>query len=67
MALLNRNTRNEEFADFAGNKGFTYVPSYFDNAFQEDAEKCIAVGMNTHLAKFLDIEKNKNSMKDICP
>ena len=30
VALLNGNTRNEEFADFADNKGFTYVPSYFD-------------------------------------
>ena len=29
-ALLNGNTRNEEFADFADDKGFTYVPSYFD-------------------------------------
>ena len=67
VALLNGNTRNEEFADFADNKGFTYVPSYFDNAFQEDAEKCIAVGMNTHLAKPLDIEKMKNTIKDICP
>ena len=37
------------------------------NAFQEDAEKCIAVGMNTHLAKPLDIEKMKNTIKDICP
>ena len=27
------------------------------NAFQEDAEKCISVGMNAHLAKPLDIEK----------
>ena len=27
------------------------------NAFQEDAEKCIAAGMNAHLAKPLDIEK----------
>ena len=27
------------------------------NAFQEDAEKCIAVGMNAHLAKPLDVEK----------
>ena len=25
-----RKHRNEEFADFADNKGFTYVPSYFD-------------------------------------
>ena len=30
VALLNGNTRNEEFADFAGNKGFTYDPFYFD-------------------------------------
>ena len=37
------------------------------NAFQEDAEKCIAVGMNAHLAKPLDIEKMKNTIKDICP
>ena len=29
------------------------------NAFQEDAVKCIAVGMNAHLAKPLDIEKVK--------
>lgn len=29
------------------------------NAFQEDAKKCIAVGMNAHLAKPLDIEKMK--------
>ena len=29
------------------------------NAFQEDAEKCIAAGMNAHLAKPLDIEKVK--------
>ena len=29
------------------------------NAFQEDAEKCIAVGLNAHLAKPLDIEKMK--------
>ena len=27
------------------------------NAFQEDAEKCIAVGMNAHLAKPLKIER----------
>ena len=27
------------------------------NAFQEDSEKCIAVGMNAHLSKPLDIEK----------
>ena len=43
------------------------ILSYFDKAFQEDAEKCIAVGMNTHLAKPLDIEKMKNTIKDICP
>ena len=30
VALLNGNTRNEEFADFADNKGFTYDPFYFD-------------------------------------
>ena len=66
VALLNGNTRNEEFADFADNQGFTYVPSYVDNAFQEDAEKCIAVGMNAHLAKPLDIEKMKKTIKSIC-
>ena len=31
--------------------------------FQEDAEKCIAVGMNAHLAKPLNIEK---MMTTIC-
>ena len=36
------------------------------NAFQEDAEKCIAVGMNDHLAKPLDIEKMKKTIKSIC-
>ena len=35
------------------------------NAFQEDAEKCIAVGMNAHLAKPLDIEKMKKTIKSI--
>ena len=53
MALLNGNTRNEEFADFADNKGFTYVPSYFDNAFQEDAEKCIATVYKGNIIKNL--------------
>ena len=33
------------------------------NAFREDAEKCIAVGMNAHLAKPLDIEKMKKTIK----
>ena len=36
------------------------------NAFQEDTEKCIAVGMNAHLAKPLDIEKMKKTIKSIC-
>ena len=36
VALLNGNTRNEEFADFADNKGFTYVPSYFDTTTEMD-------------------------------
>ena len=36
------------------------------NAFQEDAEKCIAVSMNAHLAKPLDIEKMKKTIKSIC-
>ena len=36
------------------------------NTFQEDAEKCIAVGMNAHLAKPLDIEKMKKTIKSIC-
>ena len=43
VALLNGNTRNEEFADFADNKGFTYVPSYFDNEYSRKMlKKCIA-------------------------
>ena len=36
------------------------------NAFKEDAEKYIAVGMNAHLAKPLDIEKMKMTIKSIC-
>ena len=36
------------------------------NAFQEDTEKCIAVGMNAHLAKPLDIEKMKKTIKSVC-
>ena len=39
VALLNGNTRNEEFADFADNKGFTYVPSYFDTT--EEMEEAL--------------------------
>ena len=30
VALLKGNTRNEDFADFAKEKGFTYKPVYFD-------------------------------------
>ena len=30
VALLNGSSRDKEFADFAGNKGFTYDPFYFD-------------------------------------
>ena len=30
VALLNGNSRNKEFAEFADTKEFTYVPSYFD-------------------------------------
>ena len=30
VALLNGSSRDKEFADFAGNKGFTYDPIYFD-------------------------------------
>ena len=38
---------------------YTQIPiiAMTANAFQEDAEKCITVGMNAHLAKPLDIEK----------
>ena len=36
VALLNGNTRNEEFADFADNKGFTYVPTYLDTTTEMD-------------------------------
>ena len=36
VALLNGNTRNEEFANFADNKGFTYVPTYFDTTEEMD-------------------------------
>ena len=58
---------NEAAADFLTvNMGATAIgtgicaePGY--------AEKCIAVGMNTHLVKPLDIEKMKNTIKDICP
>lgn len=32
------------------------------NAFKEDAEKCIAAGMNEHLAKPLDIKKLKKAI-----
>ena len=34
------------------------------NAFKEDAEKCFAVGMNTHLAKPLDIELVKKTIRE---
>ena len=30
VAFLNGSSRDKEFADFAGNKGFTYDPFYFD-------------------------------------
>ena len=36
VALLNGNSRNEEFAEFAEDKGFTYNPSYFDTTAEMD-------------------------------
>lgn len=33
------------------------------NAFKEDEEKCLAAGMNAHLAKPLDIEKVKQTIR----
>ena len=32
------------------------------NAFREDKEKCLAAGMNAHLAKPLDIEKMEQTI-----
>ena len=34
------------------------------NAFEEDAKKCFAAGMNAHLAKPLEIEKLKRTIKE---
>ena len=36
------------------------------NAFQEDAEKCIAVGMNAHLAKPFQIEDVEKAIVECC-
>lgn len=33
------------------------------NAFKEDEERCLAAGMNAHLAKPLDIEKVKRTIQ----
>ena len=34
------------------------------NAFKEDEEKCLAAGMNAHLAKPLDLEKVKRTIQE---
>ena len=34
------------------------------NAFKEDADKCMAAGMNAHLAKPLDMEKVKQTIQE---
>ena len=36
------------------------------NAFQEDAEKCIAAGMNAHLAKPFQIEDMEKAIVECC-
>ena len=36
------------------------------NAFQEDAEQCIAAGMNAHFAKPLDIGKLIGMLRNLC-
>lgn len=42
VALLNGSSRDKEFADFAGNKGFTYDPVYFDTT--AEMEKVLQSG-----------------------
>ena len=36
------------------------------NAFKEDAEKCIAAGMNAHISKPLNMETIKETLKKLC-
>lgn len=36
------------------------------NAFAEDAEKCLAAGMNAHLAKPLDVDKAVETIRGLC-
>lgn len=36
------------------------------NAFAEDAEKCLAVGMNAHLAKPLDVDRAVETIRGLC-
>jgi ABC-type amino acid transport substrate-binding protein len=42
VALLNGSSRDKELADFAGNKGFTYDPFYFDTT--EEMEEALQSG-----------------------
>lgn len=36
------------------------------NAFAEDAEKCLAAGMNAHLAKPLDVDRAVETIRGLC-
>ncbi len=42
VAFLNGSSRDKEFADFAGNKGFAYDPFYFDTT--EEMEEALQSG-----------------------
>ena len=37
------------------------------DAFEEDARKCLAAGMNAHLAKPIDIELLKKTLAKLAP
>ena len=66
MPVMNGYEATAAIRSLPGEQGKLPIVAMTANAFQEDAEKCIAVGMNAHLAKPLDIEKMKKTIKSIC-
>ena len=62
MPVINDYEATAAIRSLPGEQGKLPIVAMTANAFQEDAEKCIAIEMNAHLAKPLDIEKMEQTI-----